>query len=242
MTLTPSGERLLVYARRMIALDAEMWGAMTAAPFEGEIKLGVPYDIVGAFMPPILRSFADRWPKVRVTLVCKTTRALRAELAAGEIDLTLTTEPDPADEVMLADPLVWVGAIGGAAHHRDPLPMVLDSEDCMFRAAAVAGLTKMGRDWRLTCFASNAAPTLALVDADLAVTVLMRRSVPTGFAIVQSANLPLLPTYYVNLLTPPAGLTGAAAEMARHLREGFGHGGEMTADAAAHRPAFAAPG
>lgn len=221
LTLTALGERLVGYARRMLALDAELWRAMTAAEYEGEIRVGVPYDIVGAFMPPILRRFSHMWPKMRVTLVCKTTLALKALLEEGVIDLTLTTEPEPGEEVLAADPLVWVGANGGRAHLNDPLPLVLDSEECMFRQAAVGALMLAGRDWRLTCYAGDAAPTMALLQADLAIAVLMRRSAPAFLSIITDAALPRLPTYYVNLITPAKGVQGAAAEMVRHLREGF---------------------
>lgn len=221
LLLTAEGERLVSYARRMLALDAEMWRAMTVQCCEGEVRLGVPYDIVGVFMPPILRRFAKIWPNIQVTLVCKPTKTLTALLAAGEIDLTLTTEPDPGDEVLAADPLVWVGAPNGVAHLADPLPLVLDSEECMFRQAGVAALSKRGRDWRITCTSGDAAPTMALLSADVGVAMLMRRSVPPFLAIIGDGALPPLPTFFVNLLQPATALSGPAQEMVRHLREGF---------------------
>ena len=221
LELTSEGERLVSYARRMLTLDAELWRAMTAAQSEGEVKVGVPYDIVGVFMPPILRRFAKMWPKVEVTLVCKATKPLKAMLAAGEIDLTLTTEPEAGSEVLVADPLVWVGAPNGTAPLNDPLPIVLDSEECMFRQAIVSSLSGVGRDWRMTCTTGDAAPTLALLQADLAVAVLMRRTVPPFLSVVGSGALPPLPTYFVNLYKPASGLSQPAEEMLRHLREGF---------------------
>ncbi len=59
--LTPEGERLLPLAERMLETNDQVWGAMTAPDFEGEVHLGVPYDIVKAFMPPILKSFNRAW-------------------------------------------------------------------------------------------------------------------------------------------------------------------------------------
>jgi DNA-binding transcriptional LysR family regulator len=52
---------------------------MTAPDFKGEVRLGVPHDIVGPYMPPVLKSFDQAWPGVRVSLVCSTTpKLLRA--------------------------------------------------------------------------------------------------------------------------------------------------------------------
>jgi len=161
------------------------------------------------------------WPKLQVTLVCKPTRTLKALLDAGEIDLTLTTEAEPGEEVLAADPLVWVGAVGGRAHFNTPLALASDSEECTFRKASTAALAAIGRDWRMICSTGDTAPTLALLQADLAVAVLMRRSVPAFLNIIMDDALPRLPTYYVNLIAPATGARGAAAEMVRHLREGF---------------------
>ena len=155
--LTPAGERLMGNARRIIAMNDEIWGLMTSPDFEGEVRLGVPHDIVGPFMPPILRSFGYTWPRVRVTLVCETTPRLLGLLKDGKIDLTLTTEAEPGDmhELLLTDPLVWVGARDGNAHTRDPLPISLGNETCAFRAAALKALTKAGRNWSLICQVSD---------------------------------------------------------------------------------------
>ena len=56
LALTPAGERLLGNARRILALNDEIWGLMTSPDFEGEVRLGVPHDIVQPFMPPILQA------------------------------------------------------------------------------------------------------------------------------------------------------------------------------------------
>ncbi len=80
--LTPDGERLLPLAQRMLETNDQVWGAMTAPDFEGEVRLGVPHDIVKAFMPPILKNFHRTWPRVNVIIVPLSTPPLLAALAA----------------------------------------------------------------------------------------------------------------------------------------------------------------
>jgi DNA-binding transcriptional LysR family regulator len=70
---------------------------MREADFSGEVKLGVPHDVVGVLMPPILRTFRQEHPNVLITLVSDVTKRLRALLREGAIDLTLTTELENAD-------------------------------------------------------------------------------------------------------------------------------------------------
>jgi len=89
LTLKADGERLIAHARRLIALNDEVWGAMSAPAYQGEVRFGVPTDIVGAFIPPILKRFDKAWPRVRVALRCSTTPQLLDALRRGDIDLTL---------------------------------------------------------------------------------------------------------------------------------------------------------
>ncbi len=46
--LAPAGERLLEQARRLVAMNDEVWSSMRAPQFEGEVRFGVPYDITSA--------------------------------------------------------------------------------------------------------------------------------------------------------------------------------------------------
>ena len=48
LRLTAPGERLLGKARRLLGLNDELWGEMTAAGVAGRVRLGAPYDLVGA--------------------------------------------------------------------------------------------------------------------------------------------------------------------------------------------------
>jgi DNA-binding transcriptional LysR family regulator len=222
--LTENGERLLAYANRIISLNDEVWGFMTSPHFEGEVRLGVPDDIINVYMPPILRAFKHSWPRVNISLTSKTTPELLELLNNNEIDLTLTTEQTPGspEQLLLADPLVWVGAHDGEAHKTNPLPVAFGSEKCVFRSAAVKVLTQDGRDWQFICQSSNMAPLYATLEADMAVAPFMARSVPEHLKILgDDCNLPELPTFYVNLCLPQAGVNDIAAEFAKIIRENF---------------------
>jgi DNA-binding transcriptional LysR family regulator len=58
LALSPAGERLIAQARRLLAINDEVWSAMRTPSLEGELRLGVPYDIIASVVPPILRGFA----------------------------------------------------------------------------------------------------------------------------------------------------------------------------------------
>src|SRR3977135_1524583 len=159
LVLAPAGERLLAQARRLLALNDEVWSSMRTPSFEGEVRLGVPYDIVSSFVPAVLRRFAKAQPRVRVSLVCASSKVVREQLKSGGVDLALTTEYECGrhGETLRTDRLVWVGVPGGDAHLKDPLPVSLGAPTCVFRPVAVEALGKARRDWRAGCGGGRAA-------------------------------------------------------------------------------------
>ena len=224
LRLTPSGERLLVRARRLLALNDEVWALMTAPDFTGEVRLGVPHDVVGPYMPPVLKSFDQAWPGVRVSLDCRTSVNLLRALERREVDLILTTERAcaPHGETLLPDQLVWVGARDGRAWKRDPLPVSIGGEDCAFRPFAIEALNHAGRDWRPVCEISNMLAECAAVEADLAVVPLLASTVPETLTILGAGDgLPPLPMFQINLYLPQVGASDIAVELARHIRAQF---------------------
>src|SRR5262249_48299521 len=89
---TPEGNRLVPTVKQFLAANKQLFVALRQPAFEGEVRFGAPYDIIGSYAPPILRRFGRAYPSIRVALVCKDTVVLLQELKVGAIDLALTTE------------------------------------------------------------------------------------------------------------------------------------------------------
>ncbi len=224
LTPTPAGERLVPQAERLLALNDEVWAFMNAPDYEGEVRVGAPWDIVQPNLPPVLKRFDRAWPRVRVMLVADVTLRLLEQLKRGELDLTLATErhvPDHA-ELLLRDHLVWAGAVGGEAHLRRPLPLSFGAPTCAFRATALAALSKARLDWRPVSEAPSNDAVKASLLADTAVAPMLRSSLSPGLqAIDAQAELPQLPDFHINMHMRPTGATPIAEEFARFVRQEF---------------------
>jgi DNA-binding transcriptional LysR family regulator len=223
LSLAPAGERLLGTAQRLIALNDETWGAMTTPQFEGEVRLGVPPDIVTSLIPPVLQRFNQAWPRINVSLVCRASTLLLEDFAKRRVDLTLTTEIGcgKSGETLLSDRLVWVGARGGTTHLQRPLPVSLGTKLCRFRPVVIEALQASQIDWRTVSEDCNMEPVYATLKAGLAVAPLLRVGVPDYLEILgPEAGLPSLPDFKVNLYVPAAA-TNVAEELARHIRQHF---------------------
>ena len=190
LALSPEGEQLLSYGRRMLALNDEALSMLSSAACEGEIRLGVPHDVVYPAIPGILRRMAQAYPRVRINLVSSFTLLMKQDFARGGFDVMLTTEeaPDPGAEVLSSRGLVWVGAHEGNAWQRRPLRLGF-KDTCIFRGRAQAALEAAGIPWELATGGESEQAVEATVAADLAVSVRMLGSIPEGMAPIAGDNL-----------------------------------------------------
>jgi DNA-binding transcriptional LysR family regulator len=189
LALSPEGEQLLSYGRRMLALNDEALSMLSATCCEGEIRLGVPHDVVYPVIPGILRRMAQAFPRVRINLVSSFTLLMKQDYARGAFDVMITTEetPDPAAEVLSSRGLVWVGAPEGNAWQRRPLRLGF-KDTCIFRPHAQAALEAAGIPWEMATGGESEQAVEATVAADLAVSVRMEGSIPEGMAPITGDN------------------------------------------------------
>ncbi|AYG61410.1 LysR family transcriptional regulator [Rhizobium jaguaris] len=224
LRLTDAGERLLGNARRMLILNDDIWADMTETIVEGSVRLGVPHDLVGTVLAPVLKAYAERHPQVEISLVCGSSPELMQALDNGAIDLGIIEEPlgTSKGECLTVDRLVWVGAKAGSAYRKSPLPISMVADTCAFRPSVFAALRDDGRRWRTVFENGNIEATTATVRTDLAITTWLASTVPADLDILGAGDgLPDLPIFSVNLYLSKSEATPPATELARHIREGL---------------------
>jgi DNA-binding transcriptional LysR family regulator len=189
LALSPEGEQLLSYGRRMLALNDEALSQLAATCCQGEIRLGVPHDVVYPAIPGILRRMAQAYPRVRINLVSSFTILMKQDFTRGMFDVMLTTEesPDPGAEVLSSRGLVWVGAQEGNAWQQRPLRLGF-KDTCIFRGRAQAALEAANIPWEMATGGESEQAVEATVAADLAVSVRMVGSIPEGMTPIAGEN------------------------------------------------------
>ncbi|GAB5449064.1 LysR family transcriptional regulator [Gymnodinialimonas sp.] len=201
LLLTGAGEQMLGYARRMLELNDEVLGRLTAKEYEGEILLGVPHDVVYPAIPEVLQRFNKAYPRMRVQLLSMGTINLKAAFERGEVDVILTTEEDVdrGGETLLERPMVWVGAQDGQIWKQRPLRLALE-DACIFRGPALSALDAAGVSWEIAVEADSIRTVEASVSADLAVhAVIEGTESPYTTMIQHNGALPSLPRIRINM-------------------------------------------
>lgn len=222
--LTPAGEQLLGYARKMLALNDEVFGRLTHDAYEGEIVLGVPNDIVYPTIPQVLNRFNADYPRMKISLVSSFTRTLKAQFARGECDIILTTEdsPEPGGETLTSLPLIWIGAPGGVAWKQRPLRLAFE-HNCIFRTGVQAALDAGGINWEMAVESDSTRAIEASVSADLAVNAVLAGSEPPYVErISHNGALPELARTLVNLYVAEPAHSPVIGVLADMIRKAFG--------------------
>jgi DNA-binding transcriptional LysR family regulator len=222
LELTKLGERFLGKAKRLLGMNDEIWADMTRRPLEGPLRLGIPYDLVGTCFPRIFKAFAEACPYVEISLMCGTSPELSKALASGLLDLAvIEAATDKAKgECLRVERLVWVGARGGIAHLKRPLPISIVAESCAFRPTVLQALREKNLEWRTVFESGNIEATTATVRSDLGITAWLASTVPSDLAILGAeTGLPTLPDFAISLHLP-TNSRPAAREFAKYVREG----------------------
>ncbi|AFT70977.1 putative transcriptional regulator [Alloalcanivorax dieselolei B5] len=209
--LTPQGEALLGYARRLLKLNEETVGHFLKPALTGQVRLGSPDDVGTRILPRVLARFARTHPAVQVDVLAGRSVDLVQRLNDGDLDMTLVTvgndglEPT-LGEVVHSEPLVWAGRDGGLAVQRQPLPLSLANQGCAWRRVALAALDHAGIDYRIAYSSEHCAGQEAAMLADLAVAPFPHSLVkPPLRRLDNEAGLPELGHYQIALVRGAAG-------------------------------------
>ena len=223
LALTSAGEHLLVYARRMIDLNDEVMRRLTDTSFEGEIRLGVPHDIVYPAIPRVLKVFHAAFPRVKVHLISSNTKALKEAYAKGACETILTTEigMDAGGEELCVKPLNWIGAPGGSAWRQRPLKLAFGRQ-CTFRPSVIASLDEANIPWERQIETDSDRTNEATVSADLAVHAVIEGTEPPHLVrIDHNGSLPALPDQRINLYSNATETDEVRAALHGYLRQAF---------------------
>lgn len=140
--LTPTGEALVPYARRMLALSSELVTELAKVTSDVSATLVVTaVESLSAYvLPAPLATLRKHWPKARLEVTTGTCNEIRESVAAGKCDLGLILQADAGvdDETVLARTrLVIFGAPDHPFANRAPTPDQIG--DCEFYMSDAAG-------------------------------------------------------------------------------------------------------
>lgn len=178
VTLTHHGEMLLSSARRLLSLNNEIVSRFMRPHMNGVVNLGAPDDIGDIILPEVLRRFAEAFPSVAVDVRIDSSGALRRQVAEGKLDIALFNCGNSGfsgeGELIYREKLVWAGKKCGAAYTKEPLPVSVWEQGCIWRSKALEALERSGRQYRISYLSAHHMGQRAAIRADIAVAPIAR--------------------------------------------------------------------
>ena len=206
VSLTEPGERLLSYARRLLALAEEARDVVTQPGHEGAVRLGLPEDFAAYRLTKLLGAFARSHPNLRLDVRTDQSLYLNRQLERGELDLALLKR-DASEKGGIASWPERVHWVTSKHHPRDfrngSLPLIGFPGGCLYRARAIHALESAGRAWHMAYTSSSLAGIQAAVAAGMGLSILSEMAIQTdhrvltareGFSPIDKTELALLAT------------------------------------------------
>lgn len=213
LSLTPAGDLMLDYARKVLTLHDEAVAAVSAGHFNGPARIGMVQDFAEILLSGLLAQFAELHPDAQIYSRVAGTAELLNQLERRQLDIVLGYGvPNDPGAVTIAD-MAWFGEAGLAG--RGVIPLAVLEQPCRFREAAIRALEDAGRSFRITVETPNLTTLRAAVEAGLGLTVRTPTFLPA--ALLDNPGLPSLPRVSCILQTASGldGATGHLAELAR---------------------------
>jgi DNA-binding transcriptional LysR family regulator len=218
---TVQGERFLIHARRILSSHDEALAEFSGGSLSGTLRFGCPDDHAQAFLPTLLRGFAQDHPAAAIEVICGSTPRLQAQFDRGGLDLALVSVPLVAEDAILrCEDLVWVVPRDQSGLRTDPVPLALGDPDTLDHQAAVAALDRVRRSYRIAYASGSLSGLLAVVRSAQAIAVLTRSAVPADLRILTpTSGLPPLARIGVTIRIEEQHASQLARAFARHARE-----------------------
>ena len=202
LSLTPVGELMLGYARRVLSVHDEALAAIHAGRFSGPVRIGMVQDFADMLLTGLLARFAELHPDAQIFARVAGTAELEDMLERSQLDVVIGyAAPGHAHAIRTAT-THWLGE--ESLLEKDVLPLAVLEKPCRFREAAIAALDAQRRPWRIAVETPNLTTLRAAVAAGLGVTCrtdIFMRDLPA----LNAGALPHLPDVSCILLSREAG-------------------------------------
>jgi len=167
LVLTPAGELLLTYARRLLDMHDEAVIAVSSKDVAGPVRVGMVQDFADTILAGALGRFAERYPNARVFARVAGTAELLTMLERRQLDIAIGFDAADAPRAVRTAPMTWYGDADLA--QQDVVPLAVLEKPCRFRDAAIAALEAAGVRYRISVETPNLSTLRAAVQARLGI-------------------------------------------------------------------------
>src|ERR1700687_2761368 len=150
VSLTPHGDMVVSYARRLLSINDQIVHFVGADPRpELLIRVGTPSDFIASMLPQTLARFRERRPDVRFIVRTDQFDLLLRELRSRDPDIFggLSMAPPLDARHSWTEEMVWVRGPATRFDLDRPVPLVSHGEQALYHRLAVSVLKSADLKW-----------------------------------------------------------------------------------------------
>jgi DNA-binding transcriptional LysR family regulator len=218
--LTPHGEMVVGYARRLLSINDQIVHLGGDSRPELAISIGTPSDFVASSLPSTLARLRARWPDVRFIVRTDFFDPLLRALRSGELDLLVGMSMHPPSDArhFWARRTVWVRSAATELDPNRPIPLVSHGVSSVYHRLATRRLKSAGLDWEDVFVGPSLASLSHAVMAGLGVMPITRdRAKDFGMTIWDDTPLPALPDLYTGVYVREGGARASYEQLADEI-------------------------
>lgn len=198
--LTRAGRTLLTHAIQVLNQVEQMQQDLQdlAEGESGHVRVGLIEPVASAYLGDVLSAFCERYPKVQLTIEVLSTITVHEKVAAGEIDLGISTPPPTSVglsfEPLLIEPMVLLIPEHHPLQQRENIflrdlqkeRILLTNPPCAYRSAIEQAFMAQGANLAASIEIGSLPVIKQTVQRGLGIAIMPRlasRPLPTGTLI-----------------------------------------------------------
>lgn len=193
--LTQAGEKLLIYARQVIAVGERIRQQFSVVPLEGTVRFGFTPGFGAPMLFPVLSEIRRVHP--RLELQCETGRTtnLLSRMEAGKLDVIIGAQADGGNcgETLCREKLIWLGDAERLVQSGSPVPLVMLPKPTFLREHIFKILDRAGYTWSVFFESDDVMALRSAVQAGWGMSLFNKVLVAGGDSLVFGGASGLLP-------------------------------------------------
>lgn len=202
--LTQEGRRFFAQAMAVLEQVEQAVLTLKRPTLKGRVRLGVPDDFVIEQLYSVISRCLASHPSLNIDIISTVSSKLQKLYQQRKLDIVLykavTSQNDGGldNEILRSEPLYWVANMATAFDQFDEIPLVVFTDGCVYRKAAIEALEKLGKKWRISYTSASYENIRRAVTAGLGIGILSRSAVNVEHVVLNHEHrFPDLPMVHL---------------------------------------------
>ncbi len=195
IALTPAGEKLLVFAKKMLKTNEEALQVMSGITVIYTLRIGLSEDLPMQHLTAALAELLRHNPNIKFNVTNGISADLQHRYDSGELDLIVVQQKKNGrkGKYKMAENLYWLDSSKAPAATTSPIPLVSFPARGLYRLDMIENLDAKNVPWRIVYTSSNLTSLQSAITEGLGISLLpLRNKLPEHTILTEEDGFPVV--------------------------------------------------